>query len=455
MSAQNPLALPNYRVIQLEWSQRTGARNASVEDFEGLVTHHPQTNRNARVVDGAVVGGQDGRAFGVVGGEIQEIEVAREERTFGLTPHRVLLKKDFILEDSRLATGPGSRAVDVPSPVSGVIGHVHAASGRVDVLDRAGGEVIARVRHMSPLLVEEGDVIEYGQALGVQGMQMTGAIHVHMEVDTRYFVQYQNYLEDLVVGRLAIDSGRREIGIQAREAVDDGTLRIGESSVNLRDVQRRLNDAGYTGADGQPLAEDGVYRLSMQRAVINFQEANGLPPTGDLDPATMRTIAPPMFPPEVNPRMPDQQPPYVPLQGQADVSSAAAQNPLLAQSRDAMHRLEATLGREFDHNSERMAASAACLAKDSGLSRVDHVLLSNATETKRQGETFFVVQGDPANPAHRRAHMPTEQALNAPLEQSLQRLQGVDAPAQAQTQSQQREQNEQLVQQAQQPHQMG
>ena len=115
------------------------------------------------------------------------------------------------------------------------------------------------------------------------------------------------------------------------------------------------------------------------------------------------------------------------------------QNPLLAQSRDAMHRLEATLGREFDHNSERMAASAACLAKDSGLSRVDHVFLSNATETKRQGETFFVVQGDPANPAHRRAHMPTEQALNAPVEASLQRLQGVEAPGQVQ--------NEQLLQQ--------
>lgn len=445
MSAQNPMAPAAYRVIQLEWSKRSGARNAGVEDFEGLVTHHPHANRNARVVDGTVVGGEAGRSFGVVGGEIQEVEVARQERTFGLTPHQVLLKKDFILEDSRIPAGPASRAVDVPSPVSGVVGHVHVASGRVDVLDRPGGEVIARVRHMSPLLVETGDIIEYGQALGVQNKQMTGAIHVHMEVDTRYFAHYQNYVEDLATGRLAIDSRRREIGIDAREVVNDGTYRIGESSTNLRDVQRRLNEAGYTGLDGQPLAEDGIYRLSMQRAVINFQEVNGLPRTGDLDPATMRTIAPPMFPPEVNPRMSDQQPPYAPLQGQADLNSAASQNPLLAQSRDAMQRLETTLGRQFDQNSERMAASAACLAQDSGLSRVDHVFLSNATETKRQGETFFVVQGDPANPAHRRAHMPTEQALNAPLEASLQRLQGLEVPGHSQ--SRQQEQNEQLVQQ--------
>jgi len=123
----------------------------------------------------------------------------------------------------------------------------------------------------------------------------------------------------------------------------------------------------------------------------------------------------------------------------------SSQNPLLAQSRDAMHRLEATLGRQFDHNSERMAASAACLAQDKGLARVDHVFLSNATGTRRQGETFFVVEGDPANPAHRRAHMPTEKALNAPLEASLQRLQGVDAPGR--TQSLQQEQNEPSLQQ--------
>nr|WP_312318772.1 XVIPCD domain-containing protein [Stenotrophomonas sp.] len=455
MTQQEP-SLPHYRLIQLH-SPRLG--NQAVQDLDGLVTHHPGANARARIEDGVPVGVEDARrrSYGVVGGEIQELETRRTDggTASALGEDQILLTKDFILEDSRIPSGGrGVREVDVPSPVEGYVGRVSAAMGTVDIYDRAGGELRARILHMNPIHVSVGDDVAYGQALGVQsnqGLERAGK-HVHIEVDTRNYQHFENYMEDLASGRLAIDPDRRSSGIEPRPFANDGVIRIGESSPEVLVAQRVLNAHGHVGADGQPLAEDGVYRLSMQRAVINFQEANGLPPTGDLDPATMRTIAPPMFPPEVNPRMPDQQPPYVPLQGQADVSSAASQNPLLAQSRDAMQRLETTLGREFDHNSERMAASAACLAKDSGLSRVDHVLLSNATETKRQGETFFVVQGDPGNPAHRRAHMPTEQALNAPLEQSLQRL-GVDAPAQAQ--NQQREQNEQVVQQAQQPHQMG
>uniref|UniRef100_UPI001BC8A8A2 XVIPCD domain-containing protein n=1 Tax=Escherichia coli TaxID=562 RepID=UPI001BC8A8A2 len=68
-------------------------------------------------------------------------------------------------------------------------------------------------------------------------------------------------------------------------------------------------------------------------------------------------------------------------------------------------------------------ASAACLARDSGLSRIDHVLLSEPTSTTGRGETVFVVQGDFADPSHRRAQMSTASALATPVEESLQRLQ--------------------------------
>jgi hypothetical protein len=230
MAGEESTQLPSYRVIQLEWDEQRGYRNEAVEDFDSLVTHHPNSNRGAQLVNGTVIGGQPGRAFGVMGGEIQEIEVARGGRDFGLKPDQVLLKKDFILEDPQLPTGPGSRALDVPSPVSGVVGTVNARSGLVDVLDREGGDVILRVRHMSPLHVQTGDSIEYGQALGVQGKQATGAIHVHMEVDSRYYQQYENYVGDLVSGRLPIDPERQTRGIEPRPVIDDGTIRIGESS---------------------------------------------------------------------------------------------------------------------------------------------------------------------------------------------------------------------------------
>lgn len=129
-------------------------------------------------------------------------------------------------------------------------------------------------------------------------------------------------------------------------------------------------------------------------------------------------------------------------------SSAVGNDPLLAQARNAMQRLEMGLGRDYDGNSECMAASAACLAKESGFSRIDHVMLSQATATTRQGENVFVVQGEPGDPAHRRAYMATAEALAVPAEESIRRLQE-DGPGAA-ARNQHQEQAEQLAQQEQQ-----
>jgi len=419
MAGQDVEQLPTYRVIQLEWDVTRGYHNERVDDLDGLVTHHPNSNKGAHLVNGAVEGGQAGRAFGVVGGEIQEIEVPRGGRDFGLRPDQVLMKKDFMLEDPRLPTGPGSRSLDVPSPVAGVVGTVNVRSGLVDVLDREGGDVILRVRHMSPIHVQTGDRIEYGQALGVQNKQGTDAIHVHMEVDSRYYQQYENYVGDLVSGRLGIDPARQQRGIEPRPVVDDGTIRIGESSDVVRQAQRRLNQDGFRGADGQLLQEDGVYRLSMQPAVINYQQARGLPQTGDLDPATLRQIAPRVFPPELNSRQEGALPSYLNLQGAA----TSSKDPLHQQAEDAVRRLEQGLGRDYDGNSACLAASAACLAKENGLTRIDHVALSRDTGSVRQGENLFVVQGALDDPAQLRAHMRTDDALARPVEQSLAHLQ--------------------------------
>ncbi len=54
--------------------------------------------------------------------------------------------------------------------------------------------------------------------------------------------------------------------------------------------------------------------------------------------------------------------------------------------------------------------------------------------TSRPG-TIFVVQGDPANPAHLRASMPTAVAAQTPVEQSMQAL-GLAAQQQVEPQAQ-------------------
>jgi peptidoglycan hydrolase-like protein with peptidoglycan-binding domain len=419
--AQDPVP---YRLQQLHSPARG---NQPVADLEGLVTHHPGANARAQVVDGVPVNVENPRtrSYGVIGGEIQELETRRTDggAASALRENQVLLTKDFMLEDSRIAPGGANvRAVDVPAPVAGYVARVDASRlGAVDIYDREGGELVARILHMDPVRVSVGDTVEYGQALGTQsnkGLPQAGK-HVHMEVDTRYYQQFENYLQDLGSGRLSVDEGRRTHGIEPRPVVDDATIRIGESSDLVLQAQRTLNRGGFHDAEGRPLQEDGVYRLSMQPAVINYQRATGLPQTGDLDPATLGHILPRVFPPELNNPQHDGLPSYLNLHG----SERSTDDPLHRQAEDAVRRLEQSLGRDYDGNSERLAASAACLAKENGLSRVDHVVLSQDTGTVRQGENLFVVQGELNNPAHLRAHMRTDEALAKPVEQSLAQLQ--------------------------------
>lgn len=309
MSSQDiaPAAPTTYRIQQLGPPRDHGGsevrehgrglqRNETVTGFDSLVLHHPGDNRAARMEDGVVVSGQHGRAHAYFGGRLEEIEVPREVggrfRDYGLEPDQVLLKKDFILShpDGDPMT-PMARNVDVPSPLAGIVGARRDREGLVDILDRPGGEVMARIRHMSDIRVESGDRVEYGQTLGTQDKVATRPIHVHMEMDIRHYQQFRNYVDDLASGRLPLES-RFRAGIQPRPTVEDSTLRLGESSPRIRDLQAVMHREGYRAAGGGPLDRDGVYRLGMQGALLDFQRAHGLPQTGDIDPATLR-FAPP------------------------------------------------------------------------------------------------------------------------------------------------------------------
>ena len=290
-------ALPHYRLIQ-----KGVTVNIPASDLESLVTHHPGANRNAFFRDGVPVGVEnaDRRSYGMVGGELQELETRRTDggARSVLAEHQVLLVKDFMLEDSRIQSGgAGVRDVDVPSPVAGYVGRRLDEQGLVEIYDRQGGEVVARMRHLSGIGVNVGDTVEYGQALGTQNridLPNTAGKHVHLEMDTRYYQQYENYMQDLSDGRLAIDPARRDAGVEARGVVDDGIVRVGESNDRVRDLQRVLAQENYRGLDGQPVTQDGVYRLSMQPAVLNFQRDHGIPQTGDIDGATLQ-LAPPLL----------------------------------------------------------------------------------------------------------------------------------------------------------------
>ena len=81
-------------------------------------------------------------------------------------------------------------------------------------------------------------------------------------------------------------------------------------------------------------------------------------------------------------------------------------------ARAGVERMEVGLGRGFDANSEALARSAVVLARQNGMARVDHVLLSidNGRDV-RTGQNLFIVQGAVDDPSHLRACMRTDEAL--------------------------------------------
>ncbi|MBB3858391.1 hypothetical protein FHY29_003841 [Xanthomonas arboricola] len=135
------------------------------------------------------------------------------------------------------------------------------------------------------------------------------------------------------------------------------------------------------------------------------------------------------------------QPPVVPRHG----SLLPSQDPLHRQAEDAVRRLEQGLGREYDDNSARLAASSAYLAKENGLTRIDHVVLSENYKSVRQGENLFVVEGALNDPAHKMAHMKTNDAIAQPVEQSLAQLQSLGETQRQQQSQQQEQQREQSI----------
>ncbi|WDS34684.1 XVIPCD domain-containing protein [Pseudoxanthomonas sp.] len=103
--------------------------------------------------------------------------------------------------------------------------------------------------------------------------------------------------------------------------------------------------------------------------------------------------------------------------------STPPDDPLYRQCEAGVRQLEAQLGRPFDASSERLSAGLAVLAHEHGLSRVDHVLLSEDGPHVGRGEHVFVVQGALGDPAQLRAHMRTEEAVALTVQQSFARLQ--------------------------------
>ncbi|MNC25919.1 hypothetical protein D3C75_740280 [compost metagenome] len=195
------------------------------------------------------------------------------------------------------------------------------------------------------------------------------------------------------------------------------------------------------------LASDGkTYTIAAVTTTEDIHRAQkrDSPDSNNRPQQTVRSsLDQPVNPPQVESATPSRQ--------EATPSTAMAAmraDPLYRQIRDGVAELDTQHGREFDATSERMTASLLVLAKNSGLTQVDHVVLSNATSVHPAAHNVFVVQGKLDDPAHLLAVMPTEQAVKAPIEESMQKYEVVSRQVEQQSQTTQLQEQHQQENQA-------
>ncbi len=245
------------------------------------------------------------------------------------------------------------------------------------------------------------------------------------------------------------DARRTEPDLQPAPAVVDASTRPGNvgQPVPMQPAPSAQHEhqVALTGARAQDASQQhAAPRLPDQ--LTPSAPLNGQPDTGQrqlIENHPPRNQAMPAQPAEnlrAEPATPA--PSYqqdTPLVAMTPLQADHPDHALYQQIREQVTALDARHGRSFDATSERMTVSLLVLAKDNGLDRVDHVVLSNATADKAAGHNVFVVQGELNNPAHQRAYMPTEQAVQTPVHDSLQRFE-VISQQQQQIQAQQLEQ---------------
>lgn len=427
--------MPRYRI-----SESVGSHVLPVHSFDDLHKHHPSSGR------------QSGREYGTIDGQLEEIRNV-QGHTF--------IKKDFIL-----STDAGG-AVEVPAPASGYAHFLNDAWNTVQIYDKPfgtpGAQREAQVLHMArdSSGFREGAKIEYGQPLGRMGDTGTpGSIHVHVEAERAQFTQY---IRDIDQG--VIRPGVTPAVGAAHAAPGEGHARVlmaGDQGADVRAMQTRLHQLGYTDLDGKPLGVDGDFGRQTGHAVEAFQrdhklsvdgkfgdqtrhavlqselnqlgykDAKGnaltvdgdigansrfalqafqrdhkLTPSGEVDPKTQAAM--------------DQALKTPTKAGLFPLSDARnPDNALFQQALAGVQRIDTRMGRSSDEHSVRLAASMVPVAKASGLTRIDAVALSE------DGSRTFAVQN--TVPTKTLAQLDTSTAVETSMESSSAAARAVRAP---------------------------
>ncbi|WP_295928505.1 peptidoglycan-binding protein [uncultured Xanthomonas sp.] len=421
--------MPKYTIVE-----SVGHSVQSVHDYADLERHHP-TRGNER-----------GRVYATVNGEREELlgnyrgaaTVSRDGDHY--------VSKDFVLKAGAL------QEVPVPAVASGYIGKVDPRDGIVQIYDKPANdpsrEMIAQYRHLDlrNTQLASGDRIEYGQSVGIQGGFNKGnptafGKHVHLDINTSYLPQADRYIRDMDSGAITTDRRPQEAspnltaaakvgdisgngrtvaapgGVAAAGAAPmaDGMLRKEERGPEVKALQERLNQLGYTDAEGRPLRADGTFGDRTQYAVEAFQRDHRLDVDGIAGNDTLRALKTAQAQ-----RRDGADEPAAPRTGDPTQPLLSDQaHPQHAMYRQAVEGLEKLGPAAGFKNREELERAAGALTHDAavgGMTRIDRVVLS----TKEGG--LIAVQERPGDPAPKRAYVERDQAVQQTLEQSTRKL---------------------------------
>lgn len=172
-------------------------------------------------------------------------------------------------------------------------------------------------------------------------------------------------------------------------------FQLHDRSDGVRDLQTRLANLGYAGADGQPLHADRQFGANTQAAVEAFQRDHHLHVDGVAGSQTLNALR------------------------QAQPTPAAAMDDpghaghgMFTQALRVVHDLDAQQGRTPDQRSTLLAGALAAQSRTEGMSRIDHVVLSD------DASRAYAVQGDLNSPFKQYASVNVAEAVVQPLDQS-------------------------------------
>jgi len=207
---------------------------------------------------------------------------------------------------------------------------------------------------------------------------------------------------------------------QHHERPHEEYLHKGARGGDVTSLQNQLAALGYPSREA-PLHPDGRFGLQTDEALRSFQRDHGLKPDGVVGPETNKAL-------HHQVELAQHASPHEQAPMRLD-NPAHPEYAMFKQALDAVHRLDAQHQRPSGPESGQLAGSLAVKARQEGLQRIDHAVLSeDASRT-------YAVQGDLRSPLKRVAEVDTAQGINTPLEQSgaaLQHTQGTQSPTQQQ-----------------------